>query len=70
MGIAGSLFALIMGFIPPTGVKHWPTPLVRVAHIPRESARTRALDSDAAFKAIHTAYQQVKDHLPSDGVAG
>lgn len=44
--------------------------LVRVAHIPRESARTRALDSDAAFKAIHKAYQQVKDHLPSDGVAG
>jgi putative glutamate/gamma-aminobutyrate antiporter len=27
MGIAGSLFALIMGFIPPTGVKHWPTPI-------------------------------------------
>jgi putative glutamate/gamma-aminobutyrate antiporter len=27
MGIAGSLFSLIMGFIPPSGVKHWPTPI-------------------------------------------
>jgi hypothetical protein len=43
--------------------------LVRVAHIPRESARTRALDSPAAFAAIHTAYKEVKDLLPSDAVA-
>jgi hypothetical protein len=42
--------------------------LVRVAHIPRESTRTRALDSPAAFKAIHTAYNEVKDLLPSDAV--
>jgi putative glutamate/gamma-aminobutyrate antiporter len=27
MGIVGSVFSLIMGFIPPTGVKHWPTPI-------------------------------------------
>ena len=43
--------------------------LVRVAQIPRESARTRALDSPAAFKAIHTAYDEVKEHLGSDAVA-
>jgi hypothetical protein len=43
--------------------------LVRVAHIPRESTRTRALDSPAAFAAIHTAYKEVKDLLPSDAVA-
>ena len=44
--------------------------LVRVAQIPRESARTRALDSPAAFKAIHAAYNEVKEHLGSDAVAG
>jgi glutamate:GABA antiporter len=27
VGILGSVFSLIMGFIPPTGVKHWPTPI-------------------------------------------
>jgi amino acid transporter len=27
IGILGSLFSLILGFIPPTGVKHWPTPI-------------------------------------------
>jgi putative glutamate/gamma-aminobutyrate antiporter len=27
IGILGSAFSLILGFIPPTGVKHWPTPI-------------------------------------------
>lgn len=27
MGLAGSIFGLIIGFIPPTGIKHWPTPI-------------------------------------------
>jgi len=27
MGLIGSLTALVVGFIPPTGVKHWPTPI-------------------------------------------
>jgi len=26
-GIVGSLFALIIGFVPPSGVSHWPTPI-------------------------------------------
>jgi amino acid transporter len=26
-GILGSLFALIIGFVPPSGVSHWPTPI-------------------------------------------
>jgi amino acid transporter len=26
-GILGSLFALIIGFVPPSGVSHWPTPV-------------------------------------------
>lgn len=43
--------------------------LVREVSIPRESARTRALDSDAAFRAIHKAYQDVKHLLPEDAVA-
>jgi len=27
MGLAGSLFALVIGFIPPSGLDHWPTPI-------------------------------------------
>jgi amino acid transporter len=27
MGLAGSIFGLIIGFVPPTGIKHWPTPV-------------------------------------------
>jgi hypothetical protein len=27
MGLAGSAFGLIIGFVPPTGIKHWPTPI-------------------------------------------
>lgn len=27
MGLAGSTFALVMGFIPPTGIAHWRTPI-------------------------------------------
>lgn len=42
--------------------------LQRVALIPRESARTRALDSKAAFDAIKEAYDQVKDELPTDAI--
>jgi amino acid transporter len=26
-GIVGSAFALIIGFVPPSGVSHWPTPV-------------------------------------------
>lgn len=44
--------------------------LVRVAEIPRESARSRALDSDAAFDAIKAAYKQVRPYLDDDGLAG
>ncbi len=43
--------------------------LVRVAKIPKESARTRALDSPAAFRAIKDAYDEVKHLLTSDAVA-
>ena len=42
--------------------------LVRTAHIPRESQRSRALDSGEAFKAIRKAYEQVEDDLPSDAL--
>lgn len=42
--------------------------LVRVVRIPRESTRTRAVDSSAAFKAILQAYTEVKDLLGSDAV--
>jgi hypothetical protein len=44
--------------------------LVRVVTIPRESARTRALDSPAAFREIHQAYKDVKDDLKSDALLG
>jgi glutamate:GABA antiporter len=27
MGLIGSVFGLIIGFIPPSGIKHWPTPV-------------------------------------------
>jgi putative glutamate/gamma-aminobutyrate antiporter len=27
MGLAGSVFGLIIGFIPPAGIDHWPTPI-------------------------------------------
>jgi hypothetical protein len=27
MGLAGSIFGLIIGFIPPAGIKHWATPV-------------------------------------------
>ncbi len=27
MGLIGSGFGLVIGFIPPTGIKHWPTPV-------------------------------------------
>ena len=27
LGLAGSVFGLLIGFVPPTGVKHWPTPV-------------------------------------------
>ena len=27
MGLAGSVFGLIIGFVPPSGIKHWPTPV-------------------------------------------
>lgn len=43
--------------------------LVRVARIPRQSARTRALDTPAAFAAIQAAYDEVKEDLTSDAVA-
>ena len=26
MGILGSVFALVIGFFPPSGISHWPTP--------------------------------------------
>lgn len=42
--------------------------LVRVAKIKRQSKRTRALDSDDAFAAIKTAYDDVKAELPKDAV--
>jgi hypothetical protein len=42
----------------------------RVVSIPRESARSRALDSDAAFRAIAKAYDDVKHDLPRDAHAG
>lgn len=44
--------------------------LVRMAEIPRESARSRALDSDAAFKAVSEAYKKVRPYLDGDGLAG
>jgi hypothetical protein len=37
--------------------------------IPRESKRSRALDSPAAFRAILDAYNDVKKDLPSDAHA-
>jgi hypothetical protein len=43
--------------------------LQRVVTIPRESERSRALDSAAAFKAIAKAYDDVKDDLPADSYA-
>ena len=27
MGIFGSAFSLIIGFVPPSGISHWPTPI-------------------------------------------
>jgi hypothetical protein len=42
--------------------------LVRVAFIERQSARSRALDTDAAFEAVWQAYRQVKALLPSDAL--
>ena len=27
MGLVGSAFALVIGFVPPSGVRHWPTPI-------------------------------------------
>jgi putative glutamate/gamma-aminobutyrate antiporter len=27
MGLLGSVFGLIIGFVPPSGIKHWPTPV-------------------------------------------
>jgi putative glutamate/gamma-aminobutyrate antiporter len=33
MGIVGSAFALIIGFIPPSGVSHWPTPIYIAAMV-------------------------------------
>ena len=27
MGLIGSIFALFIGFVPPTGISHWPTPI-------------------------------------------
>jgi hypothetical protein len=42
--------------------------LVRVAYIPRQSERTRALDSNAAFEAIGTAYNDFKHHLTRDAL--
>ncbi len=44
--------------------------LQRVVLIPRESKRSRALDSPAAFKAILDAYNDVKKDLPSDAQVG
>jgi hypothetical protein len=44
--------------------------LQRVVLIPRESKRSRALDSPAAFKAILDAYNDVKKDLPNDAQAG
>jgi hypothetical protein len=43
--------------------------LQRVVTIPRESKRSRALDSTAAFQAIHEAYNDVKSELPRDSYA-
>jgi len=43
--------------------------LQRVVLIPRESKRSRALDSPAAFRAILDAYNDVKKDLPSDAQA-
>jgi hypothetical protein len=44
--------------------------LQRVVSIPRESRRSRALDSPAAFRAIREAYNDVKAQLPRDSHAG
>lgn len=44
--------------------------LQRVVTIPRESKRSRALDSTAAFQAIREAYNDVKSELPRDSYAG
>jgi hypothetical protein len=43
--------------------------LQRTVTIPRENARSRALDSPAAFAAIRVAYGQVKSDLPKDAHA-
>jgi hypothetical protein len=43
--------------------------LQRVVTIPRESKRSRALDSPAAFAAIRSAYNDVKNDLPRDSQA-
>jgi hypothetical protein len=42
--------------------------LYRVAYIPRQGERTRALDTPAAFSAIKRAHQEVRDQLPDDAV--
>jgi hypothetical protein len=46
------------------------TKFVREVSIPRQSVRHRALDSDAAFAALHQAYKKIKADLPKDGYAG
>jgi putative glutamate/gamma-aminobutyrate antiporter len=33
MGLAGSAFGLVIGFIPPSGIQHWPTPIYIAAMV-------------------------------------